>query len=113
MKLFGHKHLKIIEQITIVVFIAVVAPMSVSGFIINNVNQQAVRSQLKETAVLTANIVSDEINFFSQTINTSLAQVSDSLKYIPKSERKKYLNNVAKTFDNCEKIEKVKNKNEY
>lgn len=113
MKLFGHKHLKIIEQITIVVFIAVVAPMSVSGFIINNVNQQAVRSQLKETAVLTANIVSDEINFFSQTINTSLAQVSDSLKYIPKSERKKYLNNVAKTFDNCEKIEIVKNKNEY
>jgi signal transduction histidine kinase len=113
MKLFGHKHLKIIEQIAIVVCIAVVAPMSVSGFIINNINQQAVRSQLKETAVLTANIVSDEINFFSQTINTSLAQVSDSLKYIPKSERKKYLNNVAKTFNNCEKIEIAKNKNEY
>ena len=113
MKLFGHKHLKIIEQIAIVVCIAVVAPMSVSGFIINNINQQAVRSQLKEAAILTANIVSDEIDFFSQTINTSLAQVSDSLKYIPKYERKKYLDNVAKTYDNCEKIEIVKNKAEY
>ncbi|MEE3349867.1 MAG: HAMP domain-containing sensor histidine kinase [Candidatus Gastranaerophilaceae bacterium] len=113
MKLFGLKHLKIIEQIAIVVCIAVVAPMSVSGFIINNINQQAVRSQLKEAAILTANIVSDEIDFFSQTINTSLAQVSDSLKYIPKYERKKYLDNVAKTYDNCEKIEIVKNKAEY
>ena len=113
MKLFGLKHLKIIEQIAIVVCFAVVAPMTVSGLIISNVNQQAVRSQLKEAAILTANMVSDEIDFFSQTINTSLAQVSDTLKYIPKYERKKYLNNVAKTFDNCEKIEIVKNTKEY
>lgn len=113
MKLFGLKHLKIIEQIAIVVCFAVVAPMTVSGLIISNVNQQAVRSQLKEAAILTANMVSDEIDFFSQTINTSLAQVSDSLKYIPKYERQKYLNNVAKTFDNCEKIEIVKNTEEY
>ena len=113
MKLFGLKHLKIIEQIAIVVCFAVVAPMTVSGLIISNVNQQAVRSQLKEAAILTANMVSDEIDFFSQTINTSLAQVSDTLKYIPKYERQKYLNNVAKTFDNCEKIEIVKNTEEY
>lgn len=114
MAIFHFKRLKIIEQIAIVVCFAVIIPLTVCGFIISNVNQQAIRSQLRETAILTANMVSDEIDFFSSTMNTSLAQVSDSLKYISNSsERQRYLNNVAKNFDNCEKIEIVKTKDEY
>ena len=45
---YGLKKLKIIEQIAIVFFIAVVIPMSISGLIINNINQKSVRHQLRE-----------------------------------------------------------------
>ena len=114
MRFFKFKRLKIVEQIAIVVCIAVIIPLSVSGFIINNVNQQAIRSQLRESAVLIANMVSDEIDFFSNIINTSLEQVSFSLNYIHgDSERQKYLINVAKSFDNCERMEIAKTKEEY
>ena len=109
MRFFKFKRLKIVEQIAVVVCFAVIIPLSVSGFIINNVNQQAVRYQLRESAVLIANMVSDEIDFFSNTINTSLEQVDFSLKYIKgDTARKKYLNSVAKSFENCDKIEIAK-----
>ena len=114
MKLFHFHRLKIIEQIAIVVCLAVIIPLTVCGFIINNVNQQAIRSQLRSSARLTASMVSDEIDFFSDTINNSLAQVSNSMKYLHSNyERKKYLESVAKTFDSCERIQIVKTKTEY
>lgn len=108
MRFFKFKRLKIVEQIAVVVCFAVIIPLSVSGFIINNVNQQAVRYQLRESAVLIANMVSDEIDFFSSTINTSLEQVEFSLKYIKgNTARQKYLDSIAKSFKNCEKIQIV------
>lgn len=109
MRFFKFKRLKIVEQIAVVVCFAVIIPLSVSGFIINNVNQQAVRFQLRESAVLIANMVSDEIDFFSNTINTSLEQIEFSLRYIKGDKaRRQYLDSVAKSFENCEKIEIVK-----
>ena len=60
---YGLKKLKIIEQIAIVFFIAVVIPMSISGFVINNINQKSVRHQLRESAILVASMVSDEMDF--------------------------------------------------
>ena len=114
MRFWRFQRLKIVEQIAIVVCFAVIIPMTVSGLIISNINQQAVRSQLRETAILTANMVSDEIDFFSNTINTSLAQVSESLEYIPNDkDKQKYLDSVAKKFKNCESISIVKTKEEY
>lgn len=41
MKIFKFKRLKIVEQIAIVFFFAVLIPMSVSGFIINNVKSSS------------------------------------------------------------------------
>ena len=72
--MFG-KHLKIVEQIAIVFIFAVVVPMSISGFIINNINQQSMRYQLRESAVLIANMVSDEIDFFNKTVSSNLEQI--------------------------------------
>lgn len=107
------KRLKIVEQIGIVFFFAVLIPMCISGFIINNINQQSMRYQLRESAVLIANMVSDEIDFFSNTINNNLEQIAFSLNFIPdKAQKIKYLNNVASNFDNCEKIEIVNSKEE-
>ena len=113
MRFFRYKRLKIVEQIVVVVTFAVVTPLAVSGFIINNVNQHAIRSQLRESAVMISNIVSDEIDFFSNTINTSMKQVASSLQYINGDVAKqKYLNQVSTEFNDCEKITIVNTKSE-
>lgn len=102
---YGLKKLKIIEQIAIVFFIAVVIPMSISGFIINNINQQSVRHQLRESAILVASMVSDEVDFFLKTNETTLAQIADTLEYLPsKKLKEKFIKDVAKRYPNCEDI---------
>lgn len=110
---FKFKRLKIVEQIGIVLFFAVLIPMTISGFIINNINQQSVRSQLRESAILIANMVSDEIDFFADSVHNLLEQVGSTLKYFPTKEAKiKYLNRIAKDFDYCESLEIVKYQSE-
>ena len=100
-----NKHLKIVEQIAIVFIFAVIIPMSVSGFIINNINQQAIRYQLRESAVLIANMVSDEIDFFNKTVNSSMEQIAFPLKYFPTdSAKNSYLNTIVKKLPACEKL---------
>ena len=103
--MFG-KHLKIVEQIAIVFIFAVVVPMTISGFIINNINQQSMRYQLRESAVLIANMVSDEIDFFNKTVTSNLEQAVFSLQYFPtKKAKNAYLNSIAKTLPDCEDLE--------
>ena len=110
---FGFKRLKIIEQIAIVFFIAVVIPMSISGFIINNINQQSVRHQLRESAILVASMVSDEVDFFLKTNESTLAQIADTLEYLPSQKLKsKFIKDVAKRYPNCEDIVIVHNPQE-
>lgn len=102
--MFG-KHLKIVEQIAIVFIFAVVVPMSISGFIINNINQQSMRYQLRESAVLIANMVSDEIDFFNKTVSSNLEQIVYSLNYFPtKKAKSDYLKSVVKTLPDCEEL---------
>lgn len=85
--------------------------MIISGFIINNINQQSMRYQLRESAILIANMVSDEIDFFSTTINNSLGLVAYAIKTLPSDyQKEKYLQSIEKNFDNCEKIEIAQNK---
>ena len=79
--------------------------MTISAFVINNINQQSVRYQLRESAVLIASMVSDEIDFFATTVNNNLKQLVFSLDYIPTySQKQVYLSNVAKNFVDCESI---------
>lgn len=105
--MFG-KHLKIVEQIAIVFIFAVVVPMSISGFIINNINQQSMRYQLRESAVLIANMVSDEIDFFNKTVSSNLEQIVYSLNYFPTQKAKNdYLQSVVKTLSDCEELKIV------
>lgn len=102
--MFG-KHLKIVEQIAIVFIFAVVVPMTISGFIINNINQQSMRYQLRESAVLIANMVSDEIDFFNKTVSSNLEQIVYSLNYFPtKKAKSDYLKSVVKTLPDCEEL---------
>ena len=92
--------LKIVEQIAIVLFFAVVIPMSISGFIINNINQQSVRNQLKVTAGLIANMVSDEIDVFQTTASNELKQIVMTLNYFPTEQEKRvYLKRIVDNSD--------------
>lgn len=102
--MFG-KHLKIVEQIAIVFVFAVIVPMTISGLIINNINQHSMRYQLRESAVLIANMVSDEIDFFDKTVTNGLEQIVMSLKYIPTNSGKKdYLKSIVKSIPDCENM---------
>lgn len=78
---FSKRRLKIAEQIIIVIFFAVIIPMSVSGLIINNINQQSNRSQLREAAIVITNIVSEEIGVFQTSINNELNQISKTIEF--------------------------------
>lgn len=107
---YGLKKLKIIEQIAIVFFIAVVIPISISGFIINNINQQSVRHQLRESAILVSSMVSDEIDFFIKTNESTLGQIADTLEYLPtKASKMKFIKDFSRRYPNCEDIIIVKN----
>lgn len=105
--MFG-KHLKIVEQIAIVFVFAVVIPMSVSTFVINNVNQHAIRNQLKESAVLIANMVSDEVDFFNGIVKNNLEQITLSLGHLNTLQAKKaYLKSVKDKLPDCDSLEIV------
>lgn len=91
------RRLKIIEQILVVLLFAVLIPMAISGFIINNINQQSMRSQLRESAVLVSNMVSEEIDVFFYATKNELEQISFAMNYIKGSRAKKeYLASVLK-----------------
>lgn len=100
-KVLRPKRLKIAEQILIVLFISVLIPMIISGLVINNINQQAIRSQLKDSAVMMSNVVSNEIDVFLHVSYSELEQLSISLDYL-KTDREKQ--NYLKTIKNKTKI---------
>lgn len=102
---YGLKRLKIIEQIAIVFFIAVVIPISISGFIINNINQQSLRKQLRESAILVAAMVSDEVDFFIKANESTLSQIADTLEYFPtKSAKLKFIEDIEKKYPDCDDL---------
>lgn len=87
-KIIKLKRLKIAEQIIIVLLFAVLIPMAISGFIINNINQQSMRSQLRDSAVLIAKVVSEEIDGF---ITQELNQIKNSYEFLSPGSRRSYL----------------------
>ncbi len=98
-KLIQPKRLKIAEQILIVLFIAVLIPMIVSGIVINNINKHAMRRQLTESAELVANVVSNEVDIFARTATNELEQISIALNYFPTQDAKKaYIQTIQNTF---------------
>ena len=83
--------------------------MTISGIIINNINQQSVRHQLRENAVLIANMVSDEIDFFVDQNENTLNQVAYTLDYLPNPVLKNnFLTSMEAKFPGCEDIKIVK-----
>ena len=91
------KRLKIAEQILVVLLFAVLIPMAISGFIINNINQQSMRSQLRDSATLISKMVSEEIDVFWTSSVSELNQIKQAINYINgTSAKNRYLNSVLK-----------------
>ena len=106
---FSKRRLKIAEQIIIVIFFAVLIPMTVSGIIISNINQQSNRAQLRSAAVMIANIVSEEIDVFEHSINNELGQIVATLDYINSPEQEqKYLNQIIQSLPFYKELAVVK-----
>lgn len=94
-KFFSKRRLKIAEQIIIVIFFAVIIPMTITGLIINNINQQSNRAQLRDAAVMIANIVSEEVDVFQNSINNELTQIAETLEYYNSPDKaENYLNKI-------------------
>lgn len=108
------RRLKIVEQIIIVLLCAVFVPMVISAFIINNINQHAVRFQLEHSAELVTQVVSEEIDVFNVTIKNNLAQIMATLDFIPNYDEKlaylKYVQKKSSIYDN---LQLVSNTSEY
>ena len=110
-KYFKLKRLKIAEQILIVLFCAVMVPMIVSGLIINNINQHAIRAQLRSSAMLVSSMVSEEIDMFIATTYNELQQIDAVLKTIPADSRQAYLTDLKRNFPQFEDLKIVNNLN--
>ena len=104
-KFFSKRRLKIAEQIIIVIFFAIIIPMTISGIIINNVNQQSNRAQLRDAATMIADIVSEEVDVFQHSIDNELTQISSTLEYYNSPEKAEdYLNTIIKNLPFYQKL---------
>ena len=111
---FSKRRLKIAEQIIIVMFFAILIPMTISGIIINNVNQQSTRAQLRSAAVLISKVVSEEIDIFEQSINNELNQVITTLElYQDPAQEQKYLDDILKSMPFYKELTVVDSKEKF
>src|SRR5574344_280691 len=99
------RKLKIIEQILIVLLFAVVIPLAISGFIINNINQQSMRSQLRDSAILISRMVSEEADVFLSSAESQLNQIAIAMNTMPSNSSKNfYLKTILNNSPECEDI---------
>lgn len=86
------KRLKIVEQIILVLLLAVITPTSISTFIVNNINQHAVRNELQYSALSISESIASNIETFTRSGEDELDQIVLALRHIPdNSSKSKYL----------------------
>jgi len=81
---------KIIEQIIIVMIFAVLTPMIISGFIINNVSQHTIRRELNYSASMLSEVVVKNLETVFYAAQSELNTITMAIKHFPKSTSRKY-----------------------
>ncbi len=76
------RRLKIVEQIILVLLLAVIVPTTISAIIVNNINQHAVRNELQYSALSIAESIASNIETFTQSGEDELNQIVLALKHI-------------------------------
>ena len=94
------KRLKIIEQISIIVLLSVFIPMIIAGFIVNNINQHSIRSELGYSVQMIAQTIQDNIISMIEGDNSKYTNMVLALKYIPDEEEQQiFLKDIAVNSD--------------
>ena len=114
---------KIVEQMIIVMVIAVLTPMVVSGIIINNISQHTIRRELDYSVTMISEVVVKNIETFFYAAKGELNTVTMAIKHFPKSSyRRQFLESLQKYSTEISDIEiadislyneKFKNNNDY
>lgn len=111
------KRLKIVEQITIVLILAVLIPFITIGLIISNISQQSVRNELQNTTYLMANFIGDSYEKYIDLSQLQLNRIASSFNYMPNAmDKLRYFNEIeqqTKIFKNIRVLEKNKLPAEY
>ena len=106
------RRLKIVEQIIIVLVIAVLIPFVTMGLIISNASQQSIRTELANNAVLISRFVGDAYENYIKFSQSQLDQMASGFNYIPNTMAKvQYFDNIeakTKLFSNIDIVEKNK-----
>lgn len=88
MKIFKKfKHFKIVEQIAFVILLAVFIPLTISGLVVNNINQHAVRNELKYSAKMIAEVAAENIQLFYQD-ESDIKEIGDNILSVFKNDKR-------------------------
>ncbi len=82
------KRLKIIEQIIIVLVVAVLIPFVTIGIIISNISQQSVRNELANNTSLIAQFIGEATENYVLLSQSQLDQIASGFSYIPNTMAK-------------------------
>ena len=106
------KRLKIIEQIIIVLVVAVLIPFITIGIIISNISQQSVRNELANNTSLIAQFVGEAVENYVNLSQGQLDQMAGGFNYIQNTMAKvQYFDEIetkTKLFKDLDIIEKNK-----
>ena len=111
MKFFKFKRLKIVEQMILVILISVLIPLITAFFIVNNVNQHAIRNELQYSASMINDILVQNINAYLGSDKNALKDIAYALKFIPQTHKKKYLFDISKTSSDFKDLKIIYSKN--
>ena len=106
------KRLKIVEQIIIVLTLAILIPFITIGIIISNISQQSVRSELQNTTYLMAHFIGDSFEKYVDLSQSQLNQMAAGFNYIPNTmDKVRYFDEIekkTKLFKDVDIVEKEK-----
>ena len=97
MKFFKFKRLKIVEQMILVILISVLIPLITAFFIVNNVNQHAIRNELKYSASMINDIIVQNIKAYLGSDKNALKDIAYALDFIPQNNQNKYLFDISQS----------------
>jgi len=105
MRLFTIRRLKITQQLLIVLFFAVIIPLCLAALIVTNVNQQAVRKELRSSAGITADSVYQHLLNSIEDKKSSVVAVAKSIDYIKSGNTvRDYISDIKKISTDIKEI---------
>ena len=99
------KRLKIVEQMIVVILVSVLIPLTVTAFIVNNVNQHGIRKELRYSALMISKVVSQNINTYLGSDTNFLSDINIALKFMKNEEEKRrYLDEITRNSKDFKEV---------